>query len=265
MLWGRNRYTDFLERKVQGFRRRLHAYLGLPPVAAPALEEPFYESRVKHNALFKQKVKGFKHKLQIGVRGQKIAPDWFALDLYDKSDLIDYNYDVQDLPFEDGRFDCIVCNAILEHVPEPELALFEMHRVLRPGGQIWVEAPFLQAYHAHPHDFWRCTLHGMRLWMEDFDEVASGIFEGFSNEATMLFDAFHRDLDVAPETVSGKRARLKSYIRTMEEKNAVSTSLYSATFYWGEKPVNRVVPEAKKLYMNHRKQCMRERGRPSPS
>lgn len=217
-----------------------------------------YESRNKQRGLFDRRIRGFKNKLQFGVRGQKTGPDWVAVDLYDKSDLIDFHYDIQNLPFDDEAFDCIVCNAVLEHVPEPELAIFEMHRILRPGGQIWIETPFLQAYHAHPHDFWRCTLPGTRRWMEDFDEVASGIFEGFSYEATVLFDIFHRDLKIPAAEVADKRELLESYIREVEGKSGISTSLYMATFYWGEKPANRTVPKEKQLYMEHRKRRLLE-------
>ena len=52
--------------------------------------------------------------------------------------------DAQDLPFEDNSFDAVVCGYGVIHVPEPEKALSEVHRVLRSGGRfatsVW-EAP----------------------------------------------------------------------------------------------------------------------------
>ena len=52
--------------------------------------------------------------------------------------------DAQVLPFDDRSFDAVVCGYGVIHVPEPEKALSEMHRVLRPGGRlatsVW-EAP----------------------------------------------------------------------------------------------------------------------------
>jgi len=39
------------------------------------------------------------------------------------------------LPWEDGRFSPVTCMAAFESFPEPQRALSEMHRVLRPGGR----------------------------------------------------------------------------------------------------------------------------------
>ena len=44
--------------------------------------------------------------------------------------------DVQDLPFEDGRFDCVVAKWMLYHVPDLDRGLAELARVLRPGGRL---------------------------------------------------------------------------------------------------------------------------------
>lgn len=43
-----------------------------------------------------------------------------------------------DLPFEDGAFDAIWSITVLEHVPNPELALLEVRRVLRDGGLLYL-------------------------------------------------------------------------------------------------------------------------------
>lgn len=44
--------------------------------------------------------------------------------------------DAADLPFEDGTFDTVVCALALCSIPDPERAVGEMARVLRPGGTL---------------------------------------------------------------------------------------------------------------------------------
>lgn len=45
------------------------------------------------------------------------------------------------LPFTDGVFDCVICAEVLEHVPDYERVLAEIHRVLKPGGVLAVSVP----------------------------------------------------------------------------------------------------------------------------
>ena len=47
----------------------------------------------------------------------------------------------ESLPFEDDFFDIVTCQTLLIHVENPELVLFEMKRVLRPGGTILCVEP----------------------------------------------------------------------------------------------------------------------------
>ena len=42
--------------------------------------------------------------------------------------------DVEEMPFGNGEFDGVLCTEVLEHVPNPALALGEIRRVLRRGG-----------------------------------------------------------------------------------------------------------------------------------
>jgi ubiquinone/menaquinone biosynthesis C-methylase UbiE len=46
--------------------------------------------------------------------------------------------DVADLPFPDGTFDLIVSSISQHHWTSPEIGVGELHRVLRPGGRLWI-------------------------------------------------------------------------------------------------------------------------------
>ncbi|NJL48008.1 MAG: class I SAM-dependent methyltransferase, partial [Leptolyngbyaceae cyanobacterium SM2_5_2] len=55
--------------------------------------------------------------------------------------------DMTCLALPDAAFDVILCNHVLEHVPDDRAAMLEMRRVLRPGGwalvtvPIWMDRP----------------------------------------------------------------------------------------------------------------------------
>lgn len=51
-----------------------------------------------------------------------------------ESPLAKVKMDIQDIPFDDGSFDVIFCNHILEHVEDDRKAMSEMFRVMRSGG-----------------------------------------------------------------------------------------------------------------------------------
>ena len=42
--------------------------------------------------------------------------------------------DIEHLPFADGSFGTVLCTEVIEHIPDPALALAEFKRVLTPGG-----------------------------------------------------------------------------------------------------------------------------------
>ena len=54
---------------------------------------------------------------------------------------VDVRLDITAIPFDDGRFDLIICSHVLEHVPDDLLAMREMARCLGPGGRAIVMVP----------------------------------------------------------------------------------------------------------------------------
>ncbi|HEX3073734.1 MAG TPA: class I SAM-dependent methyltransferase [Ignavibacteriales bacterium] len=67
---------------------------------------------------------------------------------------IDYESDIIDIPVESSSFDIILCTEVLEHVPEPILAMKEMARIVKPSGRLFVTAPLLMGLHQLPYHFY---------------------------------------------------------------------------------------------------------------
>jgi SAM-dependent methyltransferase len=74
--------------------------------------------------------------------------------------------DLARLPFGDAIFDAAICLEVLEHLPEPLLALQELHRILRPGGRLYFSVPMSWHQHQKPHDYYRFTSFGLRYLLD---------------------------------------------------------------------------------------------------
>lgn len=66
--------------------------------------------------------------------------DYTTTDLV--SPLADVKADICQLPFEDNSYDLILCNHVLEHIPDDTKAMQEMYRVLKPGGMGIFQIPY---------------------------------------------------------------------------------------------------------------------------
>lgn len=70
------------------------------------------------------------------------------------------------IPVEGQSFDSAICTAVLEHLEEPELALRECYRVLKPGGVAIYSVPFIWHLHEEPRDFYRFSKYGLKYLFE---------------------------------------------------------------------------------------------------
>ncbi|MFA6525930.1 MAG: class I SAM-dependent methyltransferase [Candidatus Buchananbacteria bacterium] len=80
---------------------------------------------------------------------------------------VDVVGDAHQLPFEDGKFDIILCTEILEHLHSPQIAIKEMERVLKPGGLLLLTTRFVFPLHDVPNDYYRYTKYGLRFLLKD--------------------------------------------------------------------------------------------------
>jgi SAM-dependent methyltransferase len=98
--------------------------------------------------------------LHLGCGDVRLDPRMVDLDLI-RTPVVDALGDAAALPFAGDVFHLVVTQEMVEHVKDPFLAVREMARVLRRGGRLFLQAPFVIGYHPGPEDYWRFSRAGM--------------------------------------------------------------------------------------------------------
>lgn len=84
-----------------------------------------------------------------------------------------------DLYYEDlkkltsNSFEVVLCTGLLEHVPNPQSLINELHRILKPGGKLILSASAIFSFHEGPDNFFHFTPYGMQLLLSNFSEIHS--------------------------------------------------------------------------------------------
>jgi SAM-dependent methyltransferase len=73
--------------------------------------------------------------------------------------------DLSYLPFADESFDGITCGYVLEHLPEPQMGLAELARVMRPGGRMFLLTTEDNFSGAWTSRMWCCRTYNRRELM----------------------------------------------------------------------------------------------------
>jgi ubiquinone/menaquinone biosynthesis C-methylase UbiE len=89
--------------------------------------------------------------------------------VWDQSSL-DIVSDIKSIPEPDGSFDAIMCIEVFEHLPDPLAAIREFARLLRPGGQLILTAPFCSLTHLAPYHYYT----GFSRYFYDYHLPACG-------------------------------------------------------------------------------------------
>ncbi|WP_199248590.1 bifunctional 2-polyprenyl-6-hydroxyphenol methylase/3-demethylubiquinol 3-O-methyltransferase UbiG [[Phormidium] sp. ETS-05] len=115
--------------------------------------------------------------LDVGC-GEKPYEPWFlsantyiGIDIYQGSKVDVVVETSKDWPFETGYFDAVICTQVFEHTVDLDSVLSEIHRVLKPGGQLLVSVPFIYNEHGSPDDYRRFSTHGLNNLLSDKFEI----------------------------------------------------------------------------------------------
>ena len=105
----------------------------------------------------------------------------------------------------------MVCNQVLEHVPDPKAVLAELARVTKDEGRVICTCPFFYPQHMTPYDYYRYTDHALRLLFSDAGFAVQRLewVEGYFATVGLQFELMGRFL---PRKVGGDRTGWKWWL-----------------------------------------------------
>lgn len=115
--------------------------------------------------------------VNLGSGVTSVRDDVINIDFY-PFEKVDFVADIANLPFVDSSVDAVICEQVLEHVPNPKTVAKEIHRILKPGGVVYIVVPFVFSFHSSPYDYYRWSKTGLEEEFKEFTKVESGIRSG---------------------------------------------------------------------------------------
>ncbi len=79
--------------------------------------------------------------------------------------------DLHKIKWKNSDFDTVIATEVLEHLYDPQKAVNEIFRVLKPGGVAILSTRFIYKYHPDPHDYFRYTKDSLEYLFKKFSKV----------------------------------------------------------------------------------------------
>jgi SAM-dependent methyltransferase len=118
--------------------------------------------------------------------------------------------DAHHLPFADETFDLVVAMNAFEHYADPPAVVARLHRLLKPGGLVFLHTAFMQPLHEAPHHYYNTTRYGLERWFADFETIDLNVSDNFSPSFTLAWLASDAEAmiaeDLSPEAAERFRA-----------------------------------------------------------
>lgn len=139
-------------------------------------------------------------------------------------DNVDVVCDLHDLPENLGPFDVVICNAVLQYCHDPDKVARNFLNVLRPGGLLFLDVPWVQPYCPHTPDRFRFSEDAVKTIFQDFEILESGpsITSGsaFYMQGVMMatYATRNRYINFALKTLVGFVLYPWRYVRTTREE-----------------------------------------------
>ena len=142
--------------------------------------------------------------------------DW-AASPHEDAARVDVVASADAVPLPDGYADAVLCTQVLEHVQEPGAVLAEFHRLLRPGGRLYLTVPLVWELHELPHDYFRYTPASLELLLGNagFEDVAiEPRNDCFTTLAQLMINVGHA-MGRGPDGLDERREEAASVLREL--------------------------------------------------
>jgi SAM-dependent methyltransferase len=144
----------------------------------------------------------------------------------------------------DDSVDCVVTVSTLEHVRYPQQVVSEIYRILKPGGFVYINVPFVFPFHADPDDFHRFSKNGILILCEKFERLDSGFNRGPASTMHQLFINFFAILlSFNSRTIYNINVDLFGwlffwikYIDVILKHYSTADVIHTGTYFIGRKP-----------------------------
>jgi SAM-dependent methyltransferase len=162
-----------------GGQFRFLADVGIFPViyGEKAVDLSLYDAECANCGFgpFVEEIRANRDKLYLDIgcgRRETIEPNCLYLEIYRSVSADVVMEPACRYPIASESLDGIGCFAVLEHVKTPWEAAAEFRRMLKPGGKLFIDWPFLQPVHGYPSHYYNATREGLREMFADGFVVA---------------------------------------------------------------------------------------------
>jgi SAM-dependent methyltransferase len=126
-----------------------------------------------------------------------------------------------------------------EHYRCPQLVMSEIHRILKPGGCLFLHTSGLQPLHEAPFHFYNVTRYGLQEWLKGYEIQHLGVSPNFNPLYSLSWIASEIEKGVATHQPAELEAfhniTLRELIKFWRSPNARQNSTYE-TFYRLDSP-----------------------------
>jgi SAM-dependent methyltransferase len=158
-----------------------------------------------------------------------------------RPDIVADAHDLHMIP--SGSADGILVISVLHHCKKPWVVVPELYRILKPGGIIYANIPFMFPFHVDQDDYWRVSHHGVDVLFEQFAKIDSGYNRGPASSMTELLVHFNALLfSFGSRTLYGINVDLfrwllfwVKYLDVLLAKHPAAHVIYTGTYFLGRK------------------------------